>query len=91
MTTLDSELSTRATCGTRRSARAIECEIDSLPLMPGRYRIDVILRGKQEIQDGLQAAAYFDVEPGVLDGRPMPQMGADGDIVLAHSWRLPPA
>ncbi len=91
VTTLDSELSNPSDVRDAEVGKRIECEINSLPLIPGRYRIDVVLRGKQEIQDDLQAAAYFDVEPGVLDGRPMPQMGADGDIVLAHSWRLPPA
>jgi lipopolysaccharide transport system ATP-binding protein len=91
VTTLDSELSNVADVRDGELGPRIECEIDALPLIPGRYRIDVVLRGRQEIQDDLQAAAYFDVEPGVLDGRPMPAMGADGDIVLSHSWRLPPA
>jgi homopolymeric O-antigen transport system ATP-binding protein len=91
VTTLDSELSNVIDVRDPQLGPRIECEIDSLPLIPGRYRIDVVLRGRQEVQDVLQAAAYFDVEPGVLDGRPMPQMGADGDVVLAHSWRLPPA
>ncbi len=91
VTTLDSELSNPGDVRDGELGPRIECEVDSLPLIPGRYRIDVVLRGKQEIQDDLQAAAYFDVEPGVLDGRPMPAMGADGDIVLSHSWRLPPA
>ena len=91
VTTLDSELSSVSDVRDPEAGPRIECEIDALPLIPGRYRIDVVLRGRQEIQDDLQAAAYFDVEPGVLDGRPMPPMGADGDIVLAHSWRLPPS
>jgi homopolymeric O-antigen transport system ATP-binding protein len=91
VTTLDSELSNASDVRDSEIGPRIECEIDALPLIPGRYRIDVVLRGRQEIQDDLQAAAYFDVEPGVLDGRPMPAMGADGDIVLAHSWRLPPS
>jgi lipopolysaccharide transport system ATP-binding protein len=91
VTTLDSELSSVSDVRDPEAGQRIECEIDALPLIPGRYRIDVVLRGRQEIQDDLQAAAYFDVEPGVLDGRPMPAMGADGDIVLAHSWRLPPS
>jgi lipopolysaccharide transport system ATP-binding protein len=91
VTTLDSELSNPSDVRDSALGSRIECEIDSLPLIPGRYRIDVILRGRQELQDNLQAAAYFDVEPGVLDGRPMPPMGADGDVVLAHSWRLPPS
>jgi lipopolysaccharide transport system ATP-binding protein len=91
VTTLDSELSSPTDVRDSELGPRIECEVDSLPLIPGRYRIDVVLRGRQEVQDSLQAAAYFDVEPGVLDGRPMPPMGADGDVVLAHSWRLPPS
>jgi lipopolysaccharide transport system ATP-binding protein len=89
ITTLDSELSSPADVRDGQSGSRIECKIDSLPLIPGRYRIDVLLRGRQEIQDGLQAAAYFDVEPGVIDGRPMPSIGADGDVVLPHTWQLP--
>jgi lipopolysaccharide transport system ATP-binding protein len=89
LTTLDSELSSPADVRDGQSGPRIECKVDSLPLIPGRYRIDVLLRGRQEIQDGLQAAAYFDVEPGVIDGRPMPSIGADGDIVLPHTWQLP--
>jgi lipopolysaccharide transport system ATP-binding protein len=91
ITTLDSELSNVADVRDGELGPRIECEIDSLPLIPGRYRIDVVLRGRQEIQDDLQAAAFFDVEPGVIDGRPMPSMGADGDVVFAHRWRLPPS
>ena len=89
ITTLDSELSSPADSRDGQSGPRIECRVDSLPLIPGRYRIDVLLRGRQEIQDGLQAAAYFDVEPGVIDGRPMPAIGADGDVVLPHTWQLP--
>jgi lipopolysaccharide transport system ATP-binding protein len=89
ITTLDSELSSSADVRDSGSGPRIECRVDSLPLIPGRYRVDVLLRGRQEIQDGLQAAAYFDVEPGVINGRPMPSIGADGDVVLPHTWQLP--
>jgi lipopolysaccharide transport system ATP-binding protein len=89
LTTLDSELSSPADVRDGQSGPRIECRVDSLPLIPGRYRVDVLLRGRQEIQDGLQAAAYFDVEPGIIDGRPMPSIGADGDVVLPHTWQLP--
>ncbi|HEY4780003.1 MAG TPA: ABC transporter ATP-binding protein [Solirubrobacterales bacterium] len=89
VTTLDSELSSPADIRDGDSGPRIECRIETLPLIPGRYRIDVLLRGRQEIQDGLQAAAYFDVEPGVIDGRPMPAIGVDGDVVLPHTWQLP--
>ena len=69
----------------------IDCDIASLPLLPGRYRIDVSLKGRQRYQDGLQGAAYFDVEQGEVEGRPMATEGADGDILLPHVWRLPAA
>jgi homopolymeric O-antigen transport system ATP-binding protein len=88
ITTLDSELSAPID-GREPGEPRIECLIDSLSLIPGRYRVDVQLKGREEIQDGLQAAAYFDVEPGVIEGRPMPVAGADGDVVLPHRWQLP--
>jgi len=69
--------------------RRIECELKSLPLLPGRYRVDVRIEAREKTHDSLQAAAYFDVEPGVLSGRPMPPQGSDGDVMLDHAWRLP--
>ncbi|MFN8216564.1 MAG: Wzt carbohydrate-binding domain-containing protein [Solirubrobacterales bacterium] len=72
ITTLDSELSSPEDVREPGGEPRIECRLEQLPLIPGRYRIDVVLRGRQEIQDGLQAAAYFDVEPGLSSGRPMP-------------------
>jgi lipopolysaccharide transport system ATP-binding protein len=89
ITTFDSELSAPADRRDGELGERIECEIDSLPLVPGRYRIDFVLKGNQEIQDGLQAAAFFDVEPGILDGRQIAAAGADGDVSLRHSWHLP--
>jgi lipopolysaccharide transport system ATP-binding protein len=67
----------------------IECDIGALPLVPGRYRIDVMLKGRSQIQDGLQAAAFFDVQSGMLGDRPMPSGNAEGDVVVGHTWRLP--
>jgi lipopolysaccharide transport system ATP-binding protein len=87
--TLDSEVSAAQDVRDPELGPRIECALDPLPLLPGRYRIDVVLKGKRQIQDGLQAASFFDVEPGVLHDRPTPISGSDGDIVLAHSWRLP--
>ncbi len=68
ITTLDSELSAPDDAREQAGAPRIECKVESLPLIPGRYRVDVLLKGRQEIQDGLQAAAFFDVEPGLIDG-----------------------
>ncbi len=87
----DSEISSPSDLRDGEFGPRIECEIESLPLVPGRYRIDFMLKGRRQIQDALQAAAFFDVEPGVLGDRPLPVAGSDGDIVLPHRWRLPAA
>jgi lipopolysaccharide transport system ATP-binding protein len=89
VTTLDSELSAPTDVRDPQLGACIECEVASLPLIPGRYRIDAVIKGRRQIQDGLQAAAFFDVEPGVMGERPMPIAGSDGDMVLAHTWHLP--
>jgi homopolymeric O-antigen transport system ATP-binding protein len=87
--TLDSEVVAPADRREAELGPRVECEIESLPLLPGRYRLDVLIKGRRQIQDGLQAAAFFDVEPGIVADRPMPTSGLDGDVVLAHAWRLP--
>jgi lipopolysaccharide transport system ATP-binding protein len=86
--TLDSELSAPVDVRDPELGARMECEIESIPLLPGRYRIDVLVKAKRHIQDGLQAATFFDVEPGIVGDRPV-AAEADGDIALAHSWRLP--
>jgi lipopolysaccharide transport system ATP-binding protein len=65
---------------------AFECLIDEVPLAPGRYRIDVKLRGRSHLQDHVEGAAFFDVEEGPLRGRPRPE-GSEGDLVIAQHWR----
>jgi homopolymeric O-antigen transport system ATP-binding protein len=87
--TLDSKVSAPVDARDGGIGPRIECEIGELPLLPGRYRIDVIVKAKRHIQDGLQAAAFFDVEPGMVGNRPV-AAEADGDVFLPHSWRLPP-
>ncbi|HET7509321.1 MAG TPA: ABC transporter ATP-binding protein [Solirubrobacterales bacterium] len=86
--TLDSEMSAPVDFRATKPGTRLECEVDSLPLLPGRYRIDVIVKAKRHIQDGLQAATFFDVEPGTIGDRPV-AAEADGDVSLPHSWRLP--
>jgi lipopolysaccharide transport system ATP-binding protein len=87
--TFDSEISAPIDMREGEMGPRIECEIGALPLLPGRYRIDVIVKAKRQIQDGLQAATFFDVEPGIIGDRPTSGAGADGNVVLPHLWRLP--
>lgn len=86
--TLDSEMSAPVDVRGPEPGTRLECRVESLPLLPGRYRIDVIVKAKRHIQDGLQAAAFFDVEPGMIGERAI-AAEADGDVALPHSWRLP--
>jgi lipopolysaccharide transport system ATP-binding protein len=70
------------------------CEIDQLMLMPGRYRMDVGVVGDNRLQDYIQAAAFFEVAEGHLDGRPtkidVKNKRVDFSVYLPHRWRLPP-
>ena len=89
--TLDSQTSSASDTRDSPSLTVVKCGLDALPLVPGRYRIDVIVSGRDQLQDGMQAAAFFDVEPGVVAGRPISAGEAEGDVVLAHRWQLPAA
>ncbi|HEY1410478.1 MAG TPA: ABC transporter ATP-binding protein [Promineifilum sp.] len=64
------------------------CDIDPLLLIAGRYRLDVLLRGGGERQDHIRAAAVFDVQEGLLNGRvvrPLQQY----NVTMPHRWILP--
>jgi len=89
VTTLDSEFTSPADERNPGLGTTIACDLSSLPLLPGRYRLDIVIKGRRQIQDGLQAAAFFDVEPGIVGDRPMPTSGLEGDVALDHVWRLP--
>jgi lipopolysaccharide transport system ATP-binding protein len=65
------------------------CDIDELPLLPGQYRMNVMLHDNGELQDHVEAAAIFDVEPGEIQGRPMPIANNYGNIGIQHRWVIP--
>jgi homopolymeric O-antigen transport system ATP-binding protein len=71
------------------SRQRYTCEVGELPLTPGRYRVDVELRDDTHLQDSIEAAAFFDVEPGALAGRPVSLDEKRGDILVRHRWLLP--
>jgi lipopolysaccharide transport system ATP-binding protein len=64
------------------------CDVPALPLVPGRYRVDVEVHGRSYLQDGIEGAAFVDVEQGILAGRPVAGDRA-GDIVVEHRWTTP--
>ena len=64
------------------------CEVSPLLLMPGRYRLNVLLRGGGEWQDYVEAAKIFDVEGGSLDGRRV-KANYEISVCIPHRWTLP--
>ena len=65
------------------------CEIEQLPLMPGQYRLNVLIKGDGVIQDHLEGAAWFDVEPGAMQGRPVKVRNNSSKICVPHIWTVP--
>ena len=65
------------------------CNLDELPLVPGRYRINVALSVEGELQDHLEGAAFFEVEQGAIRGRPVIRGKGYGRICLQHHWTSP--
>jgi homopolymeric O-antigen transport system ATP-binding protein len=68
-----------------------ECAIDELPLVPGRYRVDVEVWSGNRLEDALEGAAMFDVEEGVLSGRPIDRTWSKGPVSIRHRWTTPVA
>ena len=64
------------------------CEVPPLPLVPGRYRIDVEVHGRAYLQDAIEGAAFFDVEHGMLGDGLSTEKGAATSCV-DHRWTTP--
>jgi lipopolysaccharide transport system ATP-binding protein len=65
------------------------CDIEELNLVPGRYRINAALFSGGEMQDHVEAVAVFDVEQGVIRGRPINKPIGHGSAYLPHRWYTP--
>jgi lipopolysaccharide transport system ATP-binding protein len=68
---------------------ALICHLDELPLVPGRYRVNVAVSADGELQDHLEGAAFFEVEQGAIRGRPVITGKSYGRICLQHHWQSP--
>jgi lipopolysaccharide transport system ATP-binding protein len=64
------------------------CEVDSLLLRPGRYRLNCALVGDNVLQDSVEAAAVFDVHEGLIDGRPA-KYNSRIHVLMPHRWIVP--
>jgi lipopolysaccharide transport system ATP-binding protein len=89
VTTLTSRVPTAADQTAPGGTLVFECLVDELPLVPGRYRIDVGLHGRGYLQDLIEGAAFFDVEQGMIRGRPVVGDEGHGSVVIPQRWRVP--
>ena len=64
------------------------CDIEKLPLLPGRYRVHVNVGCGGEHQDSLNPAAIFDVVEGLYDGR-REAATPFGIVATSHRWTIP--
>jgi lipopolysaccharide transport system ATP-binding protein len=72
-----------------RAEPTIVCTLEEMLLAPGRYRIDVALRVGDEVQDRIEAAAFFDVVRGAVRGREPARGGGPWMVCLPHRWSNP--
>jgi lipopolysaccharide transport system ATP-binding protein len=65
------------------------CAIPELPLVPGRYHVNVAVFAGAELEDGVDSATTFDVEHGALDGRPLAREQTGVIVAPRHRWTSP--
>ena len=65
------------------------CYLDELSLIPGRYRINVALSSDGVLHDHVEAASFFEVEQGVINGRPIIKGSGYGRVCMHHRWIMP--
>jgi lipopolysaccharide transport system ATP-binding protein len=71
------------------AGRRFTCEIPDLPLVPGRYHVNVALFSGKEIEDSVDSALVFEVQPGLMDGRPLAREQTGVVIAPRHTWTAP--
>ena len=76
---------------TSRPHGAIVCQIPRLPLVPGRYTINVYVEVNGDIADWVQSAARFDVELGDFFGTGRSPHANFGSVLTDHTWSGDPA
>ena len=67
---------------------AFSWETEEILFLPGRYRINAAIVAEGEMQDHVEAAAVFDVEEGVVRGRPIVDNPGYGSVTFPHRWKF---
>jgi len=68
----------------------IICLIKKLPLIPGEYKVELILKDDHGLADMLTGVAGFTVRDGGDSGFSILPSRGWGNVVLEHDWKLAP-
>jgi hypothetical protein len=66
----------------------ISCRVDPLPLIPGRYWIDIQLTDAEGVSDHVESAASFDVIDTGNSGLITYADHEWGSVIVPHTWRI---
>lgn len=90
VTSFDTANSARIDAIADGTAPVFRCEIASLSLRPGRYRINAALTSRHgELEDHLEGACNFEVLPGLVEGREAITSPGYGRVEIPHRWVSP--
>ncbi|MBS1639272.1 MAG: ABC transporter ATP-binding protein [Bacteroidetes bacterium] len=70
------------------SEGSVTCHIPKLPLMPGRYSIDVLLKYDFEMTDKIEDAVSIDVEKGDFFGTGKIIDSMRNGLLVYHTWHV---
>jgi lipopolysaccharide transport system ATP-binding protein len=65
---------------------SISCEFDEVLLVPGRYRMNVAVRGDGALQDHIEGVSFFEIVPGTVRGRPVSAHNPYAKFTMPHRW-----
>jgi len=68
---------------------AITCDVDTCPLAPGRYRLDLDIWANRQRADYVEGAMYFTVSPGSIGGRPINEPIRRARVTVPCHWTRP--
>lgn len=74
--------------GSGSPSRTVECILEEVLLVPGRYRVNTAIYHGVDLEDHLEGAAVFDIERGALRQRPINDSTAFGQIAHPHRWKF---
>jgi len=73
-----------------RGKHVMKCHVDALPLLEGRYMVDLEIWGGDREADYVEHAAVMDVGPGDFFGRPETLLRLEGRVLCRSNWNFEP-